>query len=108
MASKAVFGKPETGGVVLTPPNEEPAEKRMVKVRGYVLIRIDIEEEFESDGDEDQILEEALDRAGVNQEIDDDRLRVYYPEDRFNRDELQKVLRELEAWRKGEPIKGEV
>lgn len=105
----AIFGKPETGGVVFAPPDDEQAEKRTRKVRvvGHVRIRIDVWEEFTTDeADEDEIIQAALERAGVDGYHGDwdtfcDIVELDGPTSRRH------VLDELAAWKQGKPIPAE-
>lgn len=59
---KAIFGQPETGGVVLDPPNVE-TKRKAVRVQGYIQVRVEVDEVFEADADTDdrRIISDALD-----------------------------------------------
>jgi hypothetical protein len=111
MASAAVFGKPETGGVVFALPDDEQAERatRTLRVAGHITIHIDVWEEFVTDADdEDEIIEAALERAGVDLYVYGGVSTTYcdiIELDHQGRTNRKALAEDLVAWKKGEPIR---
>lgn len=105
----AIFGKPETGGVVFAEPEPKPA-KREVHITGYVTVEIivDMWIDVEADMDDEEIKREAL------EDLDTGQGSVEYASLNIEGEPTNKILlrhqreRErqlLEAWNRGEPIK---
>jgi hypothetical protein len=104
----AVFGKPETGGVVLS--DQQRPVKREVSVRGYVVVEIQVDEwvDADEDMDDEEIKRAALEQADIGPgEIQRAHLTI---EGDPSKKALLRAQREREqcllaAWTAGEPIR---
>jgi hypothetical protein len=104
----AVFGKPETVGVVLG--EGEPPAPRRVHVTGWVTIEISVDEWIDAENDDtDADIKQAaieLARERPGSEYTNEHLDIEDETKRERQAQLQRERDRLAAWNRGEPIVG--